>query len=193
MNYKDVLLDMLQNYAFSLHRTIADLPNEALQWQPDPEANNIMVTVWHVCRALDVLKVKIIENRPHQDQLWYARGWASKTGYDPAGLGIGGFGNLAGYTLDQVKEVPLLSAKELLEYFDQVYEALRGHLAGMELEALEEPPAGWPGGLGSSAPENVYVVLMMFLLDNREHLGEIKAIRAMWHRAVEETPSKNIE
>jgi hypothetical protein len=179
MNHKDVLLDMLQNYAFSLHRTIADLPNEALKWQPDPQANNIMVSVWHVCRALDVLKVKIIENRPHPEQLWYARGWASKTGYDPAGLGIGGFGNLAGYTSDQVKEVPLLSAKELLDYFDQVYEALRGYLEGMELEALEKSPAGWPGGLGSSAPENIYVVLMMFLLDNREHLGEIKAIRAM--------------
>ncbi len=143
MNHKDVLLDMLENYAFSLHRTIADLPAEALQWQPDLEANNIMVTVWHVCRALDVLKVKIMENRPHQDQLWYADGWASKTGYAPAGLGSGGFGNLAGYTLDQVKEVPLLSAKELLEYFDQVYEALREYLEDMELEVLEDPqPAG---------------------------------------------------
>lgn len=189
MNHKDVLLDMLENYAFSLHRTIADLPAEALQWQPDPEANNIMVTVWHVCRALDVLKVKIIGNRPHPDQLWYARGWASKTGYDPAGLGSGGFGNLAGYTLEQVKEVPLLSAKELLEYFDQVYEALRVYLQDMELETLEEPPAGWPGDPGSSAPENIYVVLMMFLLDNREHLGEIKAIRAMWYRTIEKAPS----
>ena len=189
MNHKDVFLDMLENYAFSLHRTIADLPDEALQWQPDPEANNIMVTVWHVCRALDVLKVKIIENRPHPDQLWYARGWASKTGYDPAGLGSGGFGNLAGYTLKQVKEVPLLSAKELLEYFDQVYEALRVYLAAIELKALEEPPAGWPGDPGSSAPENIYVVIMMFLLDNREHLGEIKAIRAMWYRTIEKAPS----
>jgi hypothetical protein len=84
-----------------------------------------------------------------------------------------------------VKEVPLLSAKELLEYFDQVYEALRGYLESMELDVLEEPPAGWPGGPGSSAPENIYVVLMMFLLDNREHLGEVKAIRAMWCRTVE--------
>jgi hypothetical protein len=34
---------------------------------------------------------------------------------------------------------------------------------------------------------------MMFLLDNREHLGEIKAIRAMWYRTVEDASSKNIE
>jgi len=32
---------------------------------------------------------------------------------------------------------------------------------------------------------------MMFLLDNREHLGEIKAIRAMWSRAVEKAPREN--
>ena len=85
--------------------------------------------------------------------------------------------------------MPLLSAKELLGYFDQVYEALRVYLQDMELETLEEPPAGWPGDPGSSAPENIYVVLMMFLLDNREHLGEIKAIRAMWYRTVEKAPS----
>ena len=33
-----------------------------------------------------VHKVKIIENGSHQDQLWYAKGRASRTSYDPAGL-----------------------------------------------------------------------------------------------------------
>jgi hypothetical protein len=111
MNHKDVLIDMLQHFGYVLHRTITDLPMDALQWQPDSEANNIAVTVWHVCRALDVLKVKIIENKPDQNQLWYHMGWASKTNYVPAGLGIGGFGNLSGYTLDQVKAVPVLAAR----------------------------------------------------------------------------------
>jgi hypothetical protein len=182
LDYKDVLVDMLQNFSFGLHRTIRDLPKEALQWQPDPQANNINVTVWHICRALDLLKVRIIENRADRYQLWYENGWAARTGYDPTGLGNAGFGNLSGYTFEQVRAVPLLSADESLEYFDQVCSALEGYLAGMDLKALEEPPAGWPSGLGASSPESVYVVLMMFLLDNREHLGEIKAIRAMWQR-----------
>ncbi len=181
MNHKDVLSDMLQHFAFVLHRTIADLPKEALQWQPDSEANNIAVTVWHICRALDVLKVKILENLPDPKQLWYTMGWASNTNYKPVGLGIGGFGNLSGYTLEQVKEVPILSAEELLEYFDQVYEALNDYLANMRVEMLEQPPLGWPSTAGVS-PENVYVVLLMFLMDTREHLGEIKAIKAMWNR-----------
>jgi hypothetical protein len=184
MDHKDVLIDMLQHFALVLHRTITDLPKEALQWQPDIEANNIAVTVWHICRALDVLKVKILENQPDQKQLWYARGWVSKTNYDPAGLGIGGFGNLAGYTLEQVKEVPILSAGESLEYFDQVYGALNDYLTNLNIEVLDQPPIGWPSAAGVS-PENVYDVLLMFLMDNREHLGEIKAIKAMWNRKCE--------
>lgn len=183
MNAKDVLIDMLQNFSFSLHRTIADLPESALQWQPDSEANNIAVTVWHVCRALDLLKVKIIENEPDQNQLWYVMGWASRTNYDPAGLGFGGFGNLSGYTLEQVKEVPLLSAGNLLEYFDQVSDALNDYLTNIKIEALEDPPMGWPGTNAGPSPESIYMVLMMFLLDNREHLGEIKAIKALWRRS----------
>ncbi len=187
MNHKDVLIDMLQHFAYGLHRTITDLPKEALQWQPDLEANNIAVTVWHICRALDVLKVKILENQPDQKQLWYAIGWASKTNYDPQGLGIGGFGNLSGYTLEQVKDVPILSTEEALEYFDQVYEALNDCLKNMNIETLEQPPIGWPSAAGES-PESVYVVLIMFLMDTREHLGEIKAIKAMWNRKREKLP-----
>jgi len=181
MEPKDVLIDLLEHFAYSLPRAIADLPIEALQWQPDREANNISVTVWHICRALDLLKVKILEGLPDQQQLWYARGWAARTSYDPVGIGIGGFGNLAGYTLEQVKEVPLLSAKESLEYFDQVCEALKDYLANLTTEALEQAPMGWPGTVGA-APESVYIVLLMFLIDTREHLGEIKAIKAMWNR-----------
>jgi len=191
MNHKDVLIDMLQHFAYGLHRTITDLPKEALQWQPDLEANNIAVTVWHICRALDVLKVKILENQPDQKQLWYARDWASKTNYDPAGLGIGGFGNLGGYTLEQVKEVPILSAGELLEYFGQVYEALNEYLTNLKIEVLEQSPIGWPSTAGAS-PENVYVVLLMFLMDNREHLGEIKAIKAMWNRKCEKLSLQSV-
>lgn len=181
MNGKDVLVDLLQHFSFGVHRTMKDLPKEALLWQPDPEANNIGVTFWHICRALDVLKVKILENQPDQKQLWYALGWASKTNYDPHGLGNGGFGNLSGYTLEQVKDVPILSAEEALEYFDQVLGALSDLLIHMNVEVLEQPPIGWPGPAAES-PESGYVVLIMFLMDTREHLGEIKAIKAMWKR-----------
>ena len=83
--------------------------------------------------------------------------------------------------MEQVKEVPILSAGESLEYFDQVYEALNDYLTNLKIEELEQAPIGWPSAAGES-PENVYDVLLMFLMDIREHLGEIKAIKAMWNR-----------
>jgi hypothetical protein len=68
-----------------LQRVLAGKPKLALEWQPDPETNTIALTVWHVCRVLDILKVKILEYQQDDMQLWYARGWASKTNYDPPG------------------------------------------------------------------------------------------------------------
>lgn len=190
MNSITVLSDILQQFAYVIRRVIGDLPSNAMQWQPDEEANNIALTVWHICRALDVLKVKILDNQPDHEQLWFTCGWADRTGYNPAGLGIGGFGNLAGYTQEQVKDVPLLSAAESLAYFDQVYTALNDHLVNLSSEALEQAPPGWPVTLGV-APDTVYDVLLMFLLDNREHLGEIKAIKAMWQRKQAPLPANS--
>ncbi len=65
MTDKEILLDLLDNFAGSLHWTIKDLPPVALSWQPDAEANSIGVTVWHICRSLDVLRVCILQNRCH--------------------------------------------------------------------------------------------------------------------------------
>jgi DinB family protein len=177
MTSRDILLDLLQNYDRALHRTIQDLSLDALSWCPDAEANSIALTVWHVSRAFDVLSVHVLEKRPPEEELWHTRGWTAKTGYDPRGIGWDGVGNLAGYTQAEVAAVPILSASELLTYFDQASEVLRAHLSRMPLEDLQ-PPAD-----GATEPEQpVYVWIRNFLMDAREHLGEIKAIKAMWER-----------
>lgn len=93
--------------------------------------------------------------------------------------------------MEQVKEVPILSAGESLEYFDQVYGALNDYLTNLKIEVLEQSPIGWPSTAGVS-PENGYVVLLMFLMDNREHLGEIKAIKAMWNRKCEQLSLQSV-
>src|SRR5688572_11470688 len=98
MTDQEVLLDLLQNFIEALRRTIGDLSLEALRWQPGPEANNIAVTVWHVSRAFDLLKVRVLENEGSEAEQWFTEGWEARTGYDPRGIGIGGFGNLSGYT-----------------------------------------------------------------------------------------------
>jgi len=177
MTDKDILLDLLHSYTVSVHRTIRDLPLEALRWQPDAEANNIAQTMWHVSRAFDVLAVRILDTQPPDAERWYVDGWCNRTGYDPRGLGIGGLGNLGGYTREEVAQVPILSSVDLLRYFDQVSEALKQRMMTMPAEALYLPAATW-----AHFQQTAYVFIRNFLMDTREHLGEVKAIHAMWDR-----------
>jgi hypothetical protein len=177
MTDKEVLLDLFQNLANALRWTIKDLSLDALRWQPDEEANNIAVTVWHISRAFDLFRVRLFESQPPEQELWHTRGWAARTGYDPRGIGGHGFGNLYGYTREEVAAVPILPADDLLAYFDQVYEAMVAYLGDVPAEALYQPAAGWP-----DKGYTVYTWLRNLLADGHEHLGEIKAIKAMWER-----------
>ncbi len=177
MNDKEILLDILQSLAQRFHRTLDGASLPALGWQPDAEANNIAVTVWHVSRAFDLLQTRILEKQSPDAELWHTKGWAARTGYDPRGLGYGGFGNLAGYTQAEVAQVPILPADELLAYFDQTCKALRACLERLPSAALYEPAPGWPG-----QQQTAYTIIRNFLMDSLGHLGEIRAIKAMWER-----------
>jgi hypothetical protein len=177
MTDKDFLLDLLQNYTRAVHRTISEMTLDALRWQPDAEANNIAVTMWHICRAFDVLAVRILDTQNPDSELWYLKGWSVRTGYDPRGLGTGGLGNLSGYSQEEVGQVPILPAADLLLYFDQVTKALQNRITSMPVEALYEPTGTW-----TPLNQTAYVFIRNFLMDAREHLGEIKAIWYMWDR-----------
>jgi hypothetical protein len=183
MTAKDMILDLLETFREITHWTVKEMSSETLRWQPDEEANNIAVTVWHISRALDLLKVRVFENKPPEQELWHMEGWAARTRYDPRGLGWGGLGNLTGYTREEVEAVPILSLGNTLAYLDQVSEALGAYIEEMPADLLQTKPAGWPvDAPGNYAPETVYQALRDFLVDCFEHLGEIRALRAMWER-----------
>ncbi len=177
MNDREILLDLLENFSKRIHRMLDGVSLPALGWQPDAEANNIAVTVWHVSRAFDLLQTRILENQTPDAELWYTKGWAARTGYDPRGLGWSGLGNLAGYTLAEVAQVPILPADELLAYFDQTCAALRACLERLPSAALYESAPGWPEN-----PQTAYIFIRNFLMDSLGHLGEIKTIKEMWER-----------
>lgn len=69
MTDKDVLLDFLDNLAGMVQWTLGGMTQDVLCWQPDEEANNIAVTVWHISRAFDVFKVRLFENQPTSEEL----------------------------------------------------------------------------------------------------------------------------
>ncbi len=58
----------------------------------------------------------MLPGRSNKEESWLTRGWAERTGYNPPGVGEQGLGAVTGYTLQEVAEIPLLSAQELLEY-----------------------------------------------------------------------------
>lgn len=183
MTDKEILLDLLEDFTGTLQWTGKNLSLAALGWQPGVEANSIGVTLWHIGRSFDVLKVRVLQNKPYAEELWHTCGWATKTGYDPHGIGFGGWGTLARFTQADVALIPLLTAGELLTYFGQTKEAFHTYFAGMSAEMLYQLPAGWPDALHTAyQPATAYECIRNILMDTREHLGEIKALKAMWQR-----------
>lgn len=177
MNDKEVLLDLMHSFSRWVHSVVDGMSKDALSWQPDDDANCIAVTVWHFSRAFDILRVRVLENMPSEAELWFTQNWAASTGYDPRGLGWGGLGFLAEYTREEVEAVPILSADELMKYFDQTADALCDYLQKVPSEDLHRPAVGW---LDQS--DTAYEWLRHFMMDGLGHLGEIKAINAMWER-----------
>ena len=182
MTFKEFLLDLIDFFADNLHKAIDGLPAEAMAWQPDPGANSIAVTTWHIARLFDILTVRLLEDRCVEDELWAARGWRDRTGYDTRGIAAYGFGALIGYTRAEVEEVPILSADELLSYFDQVRKALCITLNDTSAEALIEVAPGWAQG-----PWTAYEWIRIVVFNSMEHLGEIRAFKAMQERQASTT------
>ena len=172
MNAQEVLLDWLDTLATRLLEEIADASKSTLDWQPDAEANSIALTVWHVSRSWDILTVRVLQKRLVEQEIWHQAGWCRKTGYDPRGKGWDGVGNLAGYTRAEVAEVPTQTKDEMLIYLQQAHSAFHSAIDNLTSDALAE----------IVEDQSQYDWISNFIRDGYEHLGEIKAIKAMWNR-----------
>ena len=172
MNDIEVLLDWLQDLAKNMREEIESLSVEDLAWQPDAEANTIGVTVWHMARWLDVLAVQTLQREAPEQEQWHTRGWTKKTGYDPRGIGYRGLGVVTGYTLEEVKVIPRLTAENLLAYFEQTSEALSEQLRLLPPGTLHQPPT-------PTSRRTVYESIKPILQGCFGHVGEIEALKAM--------------
>jgi hypothetical protein len=176
MNSKELLLDFLQVYKDGIHATLKDLPAEAFVWQPDPEANHLAATLWHISRLLDMGATMRLNNKPIDDELWFTNGWLTKTGYDPRGLGMRGWGVLIGYSVPEMKAVPILPPTDALAYYDECHAAYTEIIRALPVENLQEKA---PGG---DPQRSYYEWTRIYLTDGMRHTGEIQAIKAMWER-----------
>lgn len=176
--------DLIASLASWTRRRVARLSPEELAWQPDADANNIGVTVWHYSRWLDVA-ARVLREKPRDEELWLTRGWAERTGYNPHGRGFQGLGVLTGYTLQEVAAVPRLTAEELLTYLDQVCETLRTYVLSLPsldplLQPISDDSVRLP--IQQDAPTK-HQLLRTILMGSCGHVGEIEALSAMMKRA----------
>jgi ADP-ribose pyrophosphatase YjhB (NUDIX family) len=173
----EVLIDLLDDNRRRLGRTLDRLDPAALHWRPEPEANSIALTLWHMGRLMDVFMTRMVRGARAEEECWFREGWAERTHYDPRGLGRDGWGSLNDYTQGQVEGVPQLTAEESLGYLDDVYGALKTYLMETPNSELQRPAPGFDGRFSR------YQCVQMALMDNVRHLGEIMALKARWERA----------
>jgi hypothetical protein len=176
LNGNAVMIDYLEDNRRRLKRALVDMDDRALCWQPDPQGNSIAVTLLHMGRLLDVFLAQVIEDKPADGECWFQHGWADRTGYDPRGIGLEGWGTVNEYTLEEVAALPHLTTAELLGYLDEVYDRVKGFINEVSMSELSQAAPGLRGEYTK------YQVLSMGLMDNVRHLGEIYTLKALRER-----------
>jgi hypothetical protein len=176
LNAKEVITDYLDDNQRRLKRDLAGVNEACNHWKPDPGANSIAVTLWHMGRILDVFLTLKVKGQTPESECWFSGGWSRQTGYDPRGIGRDGWGSVNGYTVEEVDAIPLFIKEQLLGYIDEVYESVRQYVRDTPIPALSEAAPGFEGQYTK------YQVLSMAILDNVRHLGEICTLKSMWER-----------
>jgi hypothetical protein len=178
MNAIDVLIDLLEDNRRRLHRGLSKMSDDCVLFKPEADANSIIITIWHMARIFDVFLTQQVKGNLSGEECWFHYGWTERTGYDPRGIGLNGWGMLTGYTQEEVAALPRLTKEHVLEYLDEVYDTVKGYLVSTSIENLLLPGSGFDGRYTK------YQCIQMALLDNVRHLGEIFAIEARWNRQV---------
>ncbi len=182
MNANEVLIDLLEDNRRRLKRAINAWSDDCLSWKPEPEANNMIITLWHMGRILDVFLNRQARGCP-VEEIWFQSGWAERTGYDPRGRGQNGWGMLTGYSQKDVAEMPTFSREQVVSYLDEVYDYVKSFITQTGPEVLFQKGTGFEGKYSQ------YQCIQMALMDNVRHLGEIFAIKASWDRHQKAEPT----
>jgi hypothetical protein len=177
MNDMELLAELINDLGRDLRPLIEPLTAQELAWQPGPQANSIGVTLWHIARGLDLLAVRVLQNKPPEAELWHTLGWRERTGYEPHGHGYGGWGVLTGYTWEEVMALPALSAGELLEYLEQTIAEVTAQVRLLDSEAARQPAPGLMDGRLT-----YFRWIKEFYKGFQAHVGEIVAMREMMSR-----------
>lgn len=176
MQGKVLLLDLLDDNTKRVHQLLDEITDECLHWQPDPDANSIAVTLWHVSRVFDVFMTQQIKDENNEREIWIQSGWSRKAGYDPRGLGVNGWGMLTGYSLDEMRQIPRFGKDILRGYYDEMVDVIHTYVKNTSEEELAQPASGFEG------KHTKFYWVRHPLFDLTRHVGEMLALKAMWER-----------
>jgi hypothetical protein len=168
MDFKDVVKQSLEDYGQQLEFAVDGLTPEEGRWQPSPESNHILWTLWHIGRMED-LWGSYIAGEP---EVWESNGWARKFGMPLDALGVGD-------TPEEVASFPDVALADAIGYWKDARTALVEAIDGLsEADLPETHPENWRWGDRGGFP-TVMWVLGRIPVECGQHTGQIAYIRGM--------------
>lgn len=169
-DHRDLALQSLSDYGRQLARTLHGLKIVEARWMPSSGSNHILWILWHMGRMEDMWSWYMRGGRG--DSAWIDGGWAERLGIEPGRNG-------SGDTIEQVRNFPNASVKEVTAYWQASRDLLIPTIKEITEETLElKHPEIWP-----HAPERAPTILWVLgriPVENGQHTGQIAYIRGMY-------------
>lgn len=168
MNESALLTDAFDRIKEIVHETLQDLPESALTYRPDPEANSIAWLIWHLTRVQDDHVAEVAGT----EQVWTGDGWEARfvLPFDAGAIGYG-------QTSDEVGRV-VASAHDLLGYHDAVHASTLSYLQTIGSDDLDRiVDDHW------DPPVTLAVRLISVISDDLQHAGQAAYIAGLFDRA----------
>ena len=164
----ELLVDAFSRVQEAVRGTIEGLTEDQLAYRVDEDANSIGWLIWHLTRVQD----DHIADAAGIEQVWTSAGWDKKFGLELDRLSTG-----YGHTSDQVAKVRV-SAKNLLAYYDAVYEQTVEYVSGLtDADLPRVVDTAW------DPPVTLAVRLVSVINDALQHAGQAAFIRGVLGRA----------
>ena len=166
MEWSDLLIDGYGRVLGSLERTLKELTEDDLNWQPRPDCNSIGWLIWHLTRLQDDHVAALMK----EEQLWTRDGWHARYNRlpDPKDRGFGD-------SPEQVAAFRSPDVETMLSYHRAVLERSKGYFLTLsnadlarELDETRYKPVPTVG-----------VRLISVLADSLQHAGQAAYVRGL--------------
>ncbi len=166
MDVKGFALQSLSESQSALMQAVDGLSQEELMTQPQPGANHIAFTLWHMLRVEDWFFHYLFQRVP---QVWESEKWHEKLNL-PDDPRVTGFG----YTAEQVASFPSVPLRDLIAYGEAVRASTVDYLRSLGPARFDEIVKSRLFGEVSMGN-----LIGHLLLEIAQHVGQIAYIRGL--------------